>query len=429
MFDYWRGPIIFRFKVVRSQYHRGRLNINWDQRATSIGAIPNCGDASTMNVVLDLDESDEVEVEIPYIQAKPFLEVLTSNWKMPTTRTWENSSGTPTLTGGEYNGFISVKVMNRLTAPEATSDVDVLVFVRAGKGFQLAAPSEIDPNWTHSVKDNSVLQSDKVYTLGNQGDDLDVYKEVFGENITSIRELLHRSALSYNWIPYAASTVGMFNLVVPIRRYPRPPGMYDNAWDYADSATPGTPNPNNFSRMTHLNWVLPVFVGYKGSVNMTVNVVNNFNGWSLDRIEVCRRNINQSITAATRRPDYFTLANTLTRDVKQKQLNTQTKWGHDCVAGAALTTQKTNAGFVVNLPYYVNSKFLNTSPYSQYSNTDAVSNSALDWFELNVSIYKNDADNYPKGMYFQVFYASGPDFDVVFNLGCPMVFYKDRGAP
>lgn len=428
MFDYWRGPIIFRFKVVRSQYHRGRLNINWDQRCTAIGDIPNCGDASTMNVVLDLDESDEVEIEIPYIQAKPFLQVLTSGWKMPAARLWENSSAIATTIGGEYNGFISVKVMNRLTAPEATSDVDVLVFVRAGNGFQLAAPTEIDPNWTHSVKDTSILQSEKVYTLGTEGDDLDVYKEVFGENISSLRELLHRSALSYNWIPYAAATPGMYNCIIPVRRYPRPPGMYDNAWDYAEGTSPAPLYPNNFSRMTHLNWVLPVFVGYKGSVNMTVNVVNNFNGYQLDRIEVCRRNLAQSTTDAQRRPDYFTLADSLTRDVKQKQLNTAYKWGHDCVAGAALTNQKTNAGLVVNLPYYVNSKFLITSPYVQYSNTDAVSNSALDWFELDVSIYKNNADTYPKGMYFQVFYASGPDFDVVFNLGCPIVFYKDRAT-
>lgn len=427
LFDYWRGPIIFRFKVVRSQYHRGRININWDSRANKYDESPGVGDASTMNVVLDLDESDEVEIEIPYAQAQLFLPTITSGWDaMPTSRTWENSGAVVSWPGsGNYNGVISVKVMNRLTAPEASSDVDVLVFVRAGKGFQLAAPTEIDPNWTHSAL-SAAAQSEKVYTLGNKGEDDMIFREVFGENITSLRELLHRSVLSYNWIPNLSSTVGSFNVVIPVRRYPRPPGLYPNGWDLAVVGAAG--QACNFSRMTHLNWVLPAFVGYKGSVNVTFNAVNAYDSKCIDRMEVCRRIPSQSKTSQTRRPDFFSLDNTLSRDKKQKKLNTPINWGHDGLAGAALTNQKTNAGLVVNLPYYVTSKFLSTSPYNQYDNNDIFTNSEEDWFEFNAVLYKENADNFAKGVYFQVYYASGPDFDVVFNLNTPIVYFADRAG-
>lgn len=428
LFEYWRGPIIFRFKVVRSAYHRGRLNINWDQACKTVNSIPSIGNANTMNVVLDLDECDEVEVEVPYVQAKNFLKCVTGGWTYPNARTWENSNSVVILKSGEFNGMISVKVMNRLTAPEATSDVDLLVFVRAGKDFQFAAPCEIDPNWTHSAIESTVLQSEKIYTLGNSGDDTNVYKEVFGEQISSLRELLHRSSLSYNISPPLAATAGSFNSIIPIKRYPRPPGFFNNGWDSGETATAGTYKPYNFSRMTHLNWTLPVFIGYKGSVNVTVNVVNNFNANSLDRIEISRRNPGQSSVDTTRRPDYFTLADTLSYSKRAKQMNTQTKWGHDGLSGSALTNQKTNAGMVANLPYYTISKFLTTDPYVQYSNQDVITGSNDDWFDLQISTYKNTADLFAKGLYYQVFYASGPDFDVVFNLSCPAVFYKDRAG-
>ena len=163
MFEYWRGSIIFRFKVVRSQYHRGRINICWDVGATSLTATPEVGDSSTFNVVLDLDESDEVEVKIPYTKAKQFLRSILNYSELPTAKIWDNSTTPALIVNGEYNGVISVRVMNRLTAPEATSDVDLLVFVRGGEDLTLAGPIDIQPSWTHSAIENTVLQSEKVY--------------------------------------------------------------------------------------------------------------------------------------------------------------------------------------------------------------------------------------------------------------------------
>lgn len=423
LFEYWRGSIIFRFKVVRSPYHRGRLNINWDPKALYSGDVPGIGNIMTMNVVLDLDETDEVEIEVPYVQAKTFLKCVTANWGFPTTRTWENSSATPVWNTGEHNGNISVTVLNRLTAPEATSDVDVLVFVRAGKNFEFAAPCEINPNWTHNGREDTVLQSSKVYELGNVDLDDDTYREVFGEKIVSMRELLHRSTLNFVLTPNTTAGASNFNINIPLKRYPLPPGFYNNGW-YTATGSNGD-RPYNFSRMTHINWVLPVFVGYKGSVNVTINCQSNNSLTFYDRMEVCRRNTVQSVQSEERRPKYYQLLDTTSVNQRGKLMNSNSFWGHDGLSGMALTNQKTNSGLVVNLPYYTRSKWLTTEPTAQYSNQDIISDSQDDWFDFQANFTRNSSTVPYLGQVWYFYYATGPDFDVVFNLGCPAVFYKD----
>lgn len=423
LFEYWRGSIIFRFKVVRSPYHRGRLNINWDPKAVFSGDVPSIGNITTMNIVLDLDQTDEVEVEIPYVQAKTFLKCITANWGFPTSRTWENSAATPVWNTGEHNGNISVSVLNRLTAPEATSDVDVLVFVRAGKNFEFAAPCEINPNWTHNGREDTVLQSNKIYEVGDTSLDDDTYREVFGEKIVSVRELLHRSSLSFVMTPNTASGAANFNINVPLKRYPLPPGFYNNGWYKATGANGD--RPYNFSRMTHINWVLPVFVGYKGSVNVTVNCQSNNTVTYYDRMEICRRNTVQSVQPEERRPKYYQLLDTANGNQRGKLMNSNSFWGHDGLSGMALTNQRTNTGLVVNLPYYTRSKWLDTDPTSQYSNTDIISDSNSDWFDFQANFTRSSTTVPFLGQVWYFFYATGPDFDVVFNLNCPVVYYKD----
>jgi len=431
MFEFWRGEIIFRFKVVRSQYHRGRININWDAGSTSSSSIPNVGDPSTMNVVIDLDESDEAEIKIPYMQAQPFLRSITTAMNLPTYRNWENSSTINAFASTlEMNGVISMRVMNRLTAPEASSDVDILVFVRAGDTFHVAGPTEILPNWTHSSTEATVLQSQKVYTLMNDQSDEDLFKQMFGENIVSFRELLHRSSLSVRLgNQFTNTNIGSMHVNIPLKRYPRPPGFYNNGWESAEKVTAGTYAPYNFSRMHPLNWLLPCFIGYRGSVNVTVNVINGDAGMMMDEIAIERLSIGPNLTAAERRPQYFTnvYGSTTSTSVLNKTFQIQRNWGHDGINGNAITNQKTNSGLVANLPYYVNSLFLITDPYVQYSNEDPISNASYDWYKYSFCYNnKNGSANAMREIHTCIYYATGPDFDVVFFLNCPTVFYKNR---
>jgi len=430
MFEYWRGSIIFRFKVVRSQYHRGRINICWDVGATSLTATPEVGDSSTFNVVLDLDESDEVEVKIPYTKAKQFLRSILNYSELPTAKIWDNSTTPALIVNGEYNGVISVRVMNRLTAPEATSDVDLLVFVRGGEDLTLAGPVDIQPSWTHSAIENTVLQSEKVYCLGNSGDDTDVFREVFGEQIVSLRELLHRSSLSCMMTgPITNTTDGTTVVVVPFKRYPRPPGFYDNGWDSAIDSGGIDAKPYNYTRMHPINWVVTCFIGVKGSVNVTFNHNQLSTSQSVDSLSVTRVSTGPTMSAAARRRDYWTqstIGSTSDSSINRTYNRFIERWGEDGISGSALTNQKTNTGLSVNLPYYANSGFLITDPYVQYSNKDTITSGNSDWWRFRYKVRKDPTVNTLRPNIIEMYYSTGPDFDVVFFLNCPVTYWKYR---
>ena len=75
MVQYWRGTLRYTFKVIRSPYHRGRLQISWDRAAKNLSDRPALGNPNTYSVVMDLDETDVVTMDIPYSQSKQFLEL------------------------------------------------------------------------------------------------------------------------------------------------------------------------------------------------------------------------------------------------------------------------------------------------------------------------------------------------------------------
>jgi hypothetical protein len=146
MFEYWRGDLIFRFKFIATKYHNGRVIISWDPFTDITSVI----DSETVNYtqVYDLSEGCDVEMRIPYMQETPFLK--TSGF---TTR---YSSITP-QTGviNLDNGALTVRVLNELTAPDSSSSIDCVVFVRAADNFELAAPQNI-PRYSYFEPQSSL---------------------------------------------------------------------------------------------------------------------------------------------------------------------------------------------------------------------------------------------------------------------------------
>lgn len=70
-FDHWRGDIIFRFKFIASQFHRGRVRITWDPLGDTTPTTDTTNVAFTK--IVDLDQSCDVEFIVPYAQALPWL--------------------------------------------------------------------------------------------------------------------------------------------------------------------------------------------------------------------------------------------------------------------------------------------------------------------------------------------------------------------
>lgn len=425
-FQWWRGSIIFRFKVIRSPYHRGRIQIGWDRAANDLSEGPIIGNANTYNVVMDLDEDDEVEMEIPWSQYQQFLTNYGVNG-LPTNLPY-STSATPSGSWTRANGVLSVRVMNRLTAPEASSDVTLLCFVRAGKEFDFAGPVEFDVrNGNNTLSLSSVTASVAQSNIEYEGAETEtaalmetpetplVFKEVFGEKITSLREFLHRSSLSKIHQFAGAATDATYRYRVPIKRIPMAPGVFNNGWDFG-TTTSGAGQYVNYCKFHPITALAACFIGYKGSVNITANISegNSSTATYTDDLAISRRSYGASASAADRRPYVVGVTAASSAAITADSLNEYAESG---VTGMALTNTKTNAGLSANLPYYASSGFMLFDMRREYNNTQTLTDNGEDWWVLG---YTKSSANVPSTRV-HLYYAAGPDFDLTFFINVPIL--------
>jgi hypothetical protein len=423
LFTYWRGDIIFRVKVIKTQYHRGRINICWDAGCTQGNLMPGYGNPNVQNLVFDLEETDEVEVRVPYMQAFPFQEM--ADGPDESQKKWWDNGTSPGFTGysnNTSNGTFQVRVINRLTAPEASSDVDILIFVRAADNIEFAGPSQIDKFTTMALQSSRV----KVFDFGTSTSDPAVYDEIFGEKIISFRQLLHRQSRCWTQViskllDWAGTQMTFF---IPFMRVPRPYGYSTNAWEKAN----GTVNnlndyPFNYVKIHPITWITTCFIGYKGSVNWTFNVVDNDGKASraLEHMSVARK---PYVYSGQNKPRAYS-NNGGSNGMFQMMRNYNT--GNDIeqqgATGMALTNQYTQTGLSVNLPYYIKSKFIINDLDDLYAyGTQNGDDAGHDWYEFSLKrgVVYNTAD---MDVLVDIYCGTGPDFDVVFFINCPMVIY------
>lgn len=139
-FKYWRGSMRYRFQVVCSKFHKGRLKVVYDPAKTATTAEYN----TAYTTVIDIADTTDFTVDVgwgqptkyrPSIEIASVVEGIISN----TSALTYNSN---TATYG--NGTIAVYVVNELTAPETVVDnsIKINVFISAGPDFEVAAPDE-----------------------------------------------------------------------------------------------------------------------------------------------------------------------------------------------------------------------------------------------------------------------------------------------
>nr|ULF99923.1 MAG: hypothetical protein [Marnaviridae sp.] len=428
VFQYWRGSVEFTVKVIRSKYHRGRLLLSWDRNSTNLNQGPTLGNTNTFSTVLDLDESDEVTFSVPYIQAKQFLGTYTIANPLATLP-WSTSGAPATaLAPGFYNGVFNIRVLNRLTAPESSSDVELLIFVKGGEDLEMAAPRNLSsPTLANGLQlsplTTSVAQSDITYEedhvlTRHQDPEVNpiVYQEVFGEQVVSLRDLLHRSALAKSYsLPTPID--GMLKFIVPLKHMPVSPGIFNNG---IETTTAPVGTRANICPQHLIPWISACFVGFKGSVNVTANVRMTSlapNAGYVDHLTIDRVPDGRTLNAAARTPNSSVLSLAATANVAAVANNTI----RPGLSGKALTNTRTNTSISANLPYYNNSGFYVADLSKTYNNTDTYSGSENDWWELVVQTPTLGAMG--QGSAVDVYYGTGPDFDLIFFLNTPIVYY------
>lgn len=137
LFQFWTGSIVFRFQIVVSAWHRGRLRLIHEPAfATN---TPDTTWQTNMQTIIDITEDREFEITISHAQAQEWL--LTGDFD-ETTPPYRIASSYSHDQVKETNGLLFLSVMNRLVIPDdtVTAPAHINVFVRAGDDFQLACP-------------------------------------------------------------------------------------------------------------------------------------------------------------------------------------------------------------------------------------------------------------------------------------------------
>ncbi|APG77367.1 hypothetical protein 2 [Shahe picorna-like virus 2] len=201
-FRYWSGTLHYRFQIVASAFHRGRIRVVYEPTKSESSAAYN----TTYQEVVDIADAMDFTIAVTNNQAQ---DLLTSVKPCDVS----NMQGTTALafrTTG--NGVLAVYVVNELTTPLTAegNEISINVFVSAGDDFQVYVPDEtiggyaflpqsgqeVDPAAQTSEGFNEAfLKSEDDLAMQSTSDNA-LSTIYVGENITSFRQLAKRYVLS-----------------------------------------------------------------------------------------------------------------------------------------------------------------------------------------------------------------------------------------
>lgn len=413
-FRNWRGDIIFRFNIIASKYHKGRLLVSFDPSGSVATNVLNTVDTTTAvyTRVIDIAETNNIEFRVPYQQALAFLELQSPTYTVgdvPFTDATFNSA-----VGAYANGYITVRVLNELSAPVAVAPVDILVYVRGADNFEFANPRDNTANLSMYIAQSDEVTED-VLTDTTPHEDPQRSRVYMGERILSMRPLMRRYAYvgPFNMGVSASANTNWVTTSYVFHKLP-PFYGYDFAGENNATKLVGTGNaPFNYVPHNVLNWLTPMFLYYRGSVNWTFNVDG-----SSAKSSVMVRRLNSSVANGR-------LWSNLTMGIDTPSFASLINVG-SAIAGSTFTNQILQPCISVAAPNYTPYKFQSTNannatnPPTSGSGYDG---SSLDAYAVQVSGLGNNANTVVHR-----YAGAGTDFNLHFLLNVPTL-YKYASYP
>ena len=285
-FRRWRGTMKFRFQIVASAFHKGRLKITYDP------SYPLTNEYNTnYTYIIDLAKERDFTVDIGWGHEKSLI-----NHRNPLQDPIPYRTSALGADPGNYaNGIISVYVVNDLTVPNSTinNDIEVNVFVSAGDDFEVFDPdsrniedlvwfqpqmgevfspqmAEVNgqpmnqPDADLTKREDEPMKEEPSLTmaptLSDQDHTICVY---YGDPVTSFRQCLKRynyhSAVSSAGAITSSTMINLRNSNFPYYRGYAPGAVHE-------TIVPAAATPYNYCKMTLLNYVTPAFTGRRGGL-------------------------------------------------------------------------------------------------------------------------------------------------------------------
>lgn len=210
-FQFWSGKITYKFTVIASQFHRGRLMISYDPDGYNGGGSVAYTGPRTINKIWDISTDPTFEFEVPWMAPIAMLRTggmpgLAYYGQGPIggsgeTNVWvTNPAGTsPLYRDALHNGSIVLSVLNPLTSNDVSYGASIICSVNCAE-VEYFSPMDLE----YPVSFYQLQSGDD---LANSPDEEVVHAEApqvvempskhviyVGEVARSIRQLLHRTS-------------------------------------------------------------------------------------------------------------------------------------------------------------------------------------------------------------------------------------------
>jgi hypothetical protein len=271
-FKWWRGTIRYRFQIVASAYHKGRLRFVYDPHRLA---------SNDQNVaytrVIDLANERDFTLDVAWGQPVSWLRVPRLPYTGANGSTTAYSSDDTTLS----NGVVTVAVLNDLTTPNDVPNNDITINVYASMCDD-AEFNVLDNTGIEGLTFKNQAEEFAAETMVDDNAPLDIgSKECmseclpvdntllvhFGESVTSFRTVLKR----YNYhVSYQNPTVGQVQWQLIVPTFPHYPGLYTTGINQT-ATVPSAGVAANFNKMTLMNYLTPAFLAQRGSIRSKYN--------------------------------------------------------------------------------------------------------------------------------------------------------------
>lgn len=263
-FRFWKGTVRFRFQIVASAFHRGRIKIVYD---------PSFCKSVESNVAFTriVDLADERDFTIDVAWANPRSWLLTDN--LSSTSSNKNLLSFNAARRDNTNGVLAIYVLNGLTSSAATNaNIFINAFVSMTDDAEFAVPTELNTNGFATPY--SLVPQSEPYGEGTMQNTPEVAPTsicfnnclepnesdlvYMGEKITSFRQLLKRYTFFRSDIQTAS---GPYTWTSVRTDFPPYPGYLLSGQDFTTTSA-----PYNYAKPHLLHYLTPAFACVKGSI-------------------------------------------------------------------------------------------------------------------------------------------------------------------
>ncbi len=433
VFSEWSGSLEYRFQVIASQYHRGRIAIIFDPYGPS-GTNPY---NVTFNTILDLEDARDITVKVKWQNDRPYL--ICDSLDMTRTFYTTTTPETRTVDRDASNGVIYVQVVNELVSPDAVTDATLLVSVKASDDFELMNPrgdalntfiypivtisgdsNLLDKEFTFEVQSSTEIvppsENQPVSTSA-----MDVTTDVsintdekalifYGERITSARQLLKRYSLWRTIGAFDNGTADLTKQSFCMRQMPTSGGYDTTAVDVTSTAIPYW-----YNSQTYINYFKNYFAGWRGSVRYKFTPNSSLKNINVQRFT---GTAGRSHVASYRpfRTTKIIAAQSTSVSAYQGLLEQ-----NYATAGGALTQCRSQDALEVEIPYHLPVRFSKTQGEFNTAGSNTLANGYPGGDSFWLNMYTNDNGDIIANVASYV--AAGEDFTLFGVVGAPVMYY------